>query len=144
MGNEKTPGTQNTLDNPAAKKDAKGTLLTDKSLLGKLYEKTYEERLSPNPTIAGLEDVQKLQEYLFELRYELTKSKESRAWSEDDLDNVLKSLKNNKARDAHGHTYELFKYGGKALKLSLLKLCNSVKSRQVYPSILQPSNITSL
>ena len=110
----------------------------------KLYEQTYVERLSPNPTTEGLEEVQKLQEYLYELRYKKAKNVKSKEWSKDDLDAVLKTLKNNKARDAHGHTYELFKYGGEDLKLSLLKLCNAVKSRQVYPKIFQPSNITSL
>ena len=54
----------------------------------------------------------------------------------------MKSLKNNKARDAYGHTYEIFKYGGKDLKQSLLNFCNLVK--QIYPTILEPSNITSL
>ena len=135
---------KNTLDHPAAKKDSNGTLITDKLQLEKLYEKTYEERLSPNPTIEGLQDIQQLQEYLFDLRCELAKTDVSGEWSKDDLDEVLKTLKNNKARDAHGHTYELFKYGGNDLKLSLLKLCNEVKTRQIYPSILQPSNITSL
>ena len=53
----------------------------------------------------------------------------------------MKNLKNN---NANGHTYELFKYGGKDLKLSLLKLCNAVKFRKLYPTIFQPSNITSL
>ena len=53
-------------------------------------------------------------------------------------------LKSNKARDAHGHVYELFKRGGQALKSSLLKLLNLVKQKQVYPDILQPSNISSL
>ena len=70
--------------------------------------------------------------------------KVSNDWTEEDLEKVLKSLKNNKARDAHGHTYEIFKYGGKDLKRSLLKFCNEVKSRQVYPEVLHPSNITSL
>ena len=70
--------------------------------------------------------------------------KVSEDWSEEDLEKVLKSLNNNKARDAHGHNYEIFKYGGKDLKRSLLYFCNGVKSRQVYPDVLQSSNITSL
>ena len=135
---------KNTIDPPAAKKDYNGTLITEKSQLEKLYETTYKDRLQPNHTVAGLEDTQKLQEYLFDLRCEVAKLKVSEDWSDEDLENVLKSLKNNKARDAHGHTYEIFKYGGKDLKRSLLNLCNSVKSRQIYPTILQPSNITSL
>ena len=35
----------------------------------------------------------------------------------DDLENVLKALKSNKARDAHGHTYEIYKYEGKRSKI---------------------------
>jgi hypothetical protein len=56
----------------------------------------------------------------------------------------LKCLKSNKARDAHGHVYELFKYGGRYLKLSLLRMCNLTKQMQLYPDIFQPSNISSL
>ena len=56
---------------------------------------------------------------------------------------MLKSLKNNKARDAHGHVYELFKYGGKDLKLSILKMFNLIKEKQEYPEIFKASNISS-
>ena len=62
----------------------------------------------------------------------------------EDLNKALKSFKNNKARDAFGHTYELFKYGGTDLKKSLLNLCNAVKEKQVYPEIFHPSNISSI
>ena len=60
-----------------------------------------------------------------------------------DLEKVLKSLKNGKARDPHGHVYELYKYAGNDLKTSLLKFLNLVKNTQKYPTILQFSNITS-
>ena len=53
-------------------------------------------------------------------------------------------MKNNKARDGHGHVYELFKYGGNDLKDSLIKMCNIIKQKQIYPEVLKPSNITSL
>ena len=101
---------KNTMDPPAAKKDHNGILITDKCQLEKLYEKTYKDRLQPNKTVPGLEETQNLQEYLFELRCEVAKMKVSNDWTEEDLEKVLKSLKNNKARDAHGHTYEIFKY----------------------------------
>jgi hypothetical protein len=64
-------------------------------------------------------------------------------WSIIQLEKVLKSLKNGKARDPHGHIYELFKYAGNDLKSSLLRFCNLVKKKQIYPFILQPSNISS-
>ena len=61
-----------------------------------------------------------------------------------DLENSLKTFKNNKSRDEHGHTYELFKYGGTDLKSSLLKLLNRVKQTQTYPTIFRSSNISSI
>ena len=92
----------------------------------------------------GLENLEKLKEYLFNLRYENCKNKKSKDWSEDDLNKALKALKNNKARDAHGHIYELFKYGGADLKGSMIKMYNKIRESQEYPDILKPSNITSL
>ena len=77
------------------------------------------------------------------MRIEESKLKVTDDWTMEDLENVLKTLKKNKARDAHGHTYELFRYGCQDLKSSLLKLCNLVKKMQVYPDIFQPSNISS-
>ena len=78
-------------------------------MLEKLYLDTYVEWLKPNKMAPGLENLEKLKEYLFNLRYENCKNKKSKDWSEDDLNKALKALKNNKARDAHGHIYELFK-----------------------------------
>ena len=85
-----------------------------------------------------------MKEYLFEIKLQLEKHQSSNKWTLQDLNKALKSFKNNKARDAIGHTYELFKYGGTDLKLSLLKLFNLVKERQVYPEIFQLSNISSI
>ena len=67
----------------------------------------------------------------------------SEDWKMADLEKVLKSLKNGNARDPHDHIYNLYKYGGKDLKYSLMKLFNLVKRKQKYPDILQPSNISS-
>ena len=69
------------------------------------------------------------------MRIEQSKSEVTNDWSMDDLEKVLKTLKNGKARDAHGHMYELFKNGGNDLKLSLLKLFNLVKNKQINPNI---------
>ena len=110
-----------------AKKDSKGNLITDKSLLEKLYLDTYVDRLKPNKMAEGLENLENLKEYLFNLRYENCKSVKSDEWSEVDLEKALKNLKNNKARDAHGHIYEIFKFGGGDLKKSLLQMFNRIK-----------------
>ena len=85
-----------------------------------------------------------MKEYLFKINHKLAEAKQSKDWSLRDLEKSLKTFKNNKSRDEHGHTYELFKYGGRDLKLSLLKLLNKVKNTQYYPSILSYSNISSI
>ena len=90
-----------------------------------------------------MEELKSLKEYLFALRLKYASKNISPDWSMLDLEKVLKSLKNGKSRDPHGHIYELYKYAGKDLKLSLLKFFNLIKRKQKYPEILQPSNITS-
>ena len=101
------------------------------------------DRLKPNKIADGLEELKDLKEYLFKLRLKYSSKVISEDWKMADLENVLKSLKNGKARDPHGHIYEIFKYAGKDLKHCLLKFLNSVKKKQKYPEILQPSNISS-
>ena len=106
---------KNTFDPPAAKKDRFGNLVTDKKGLEDLYLETYKDRLQPNKIADGLDELNSLKEYLFELRKKYASQVISEDWSLADLDKVLKSLKNGKARDPHGHIYELFKYAGKDL-----------------------------
>ena len=135
---------KNTMEPPAAKKDEHGNLVTNKAQLENLYLKTYQERLKPNQIKPSLQEVEYLKEYLFEIRLKLARNISSRNWNMEDLNKALKSFKNNKARDAFGHTYVLFKYGGTDLKISLLNLCNAVKNKHIYPEIFQPSNISSI
>ena len=100
---------KNTIEPPAAKQDLSGNLITDLDNLEDLYVKTYIERLKPNKIEPQLKNLEKLKEYLFQLRYQLAKDVATPDWTMKDLEKALKSFKNNKARDAHGHTYELFK-----------------------------------
>ena len=134
---------KNTIDPPSAKRDSKGNLVTSKEELEQLYLDTYVKRLSPNPVKEDLKDIFELKDMLFDLRIEESKLNVTPDWTMDELEIVLKGLKNNKARDAHGHVYELFKHGGQALKSFLLQMFNLIKKQQVYPEILQPSNISS-
>ena len=134
---------KNTIDPPAAKKDKWGNLVTGKEALETLYIETYRERLKSHPISKDLQDLKDLKEYLFNLRVKYASKRISEDWKIEELEKVLKSLKNGKARDPHGHVYELYKYGGNDLKNSLLKFLNLVKRTQIYPSILQASNITS-
>ena len=48
---------------------------------------------------------------LFDMRISNSKFEVTEDWTIDDLDKVLKSLTNDKAREGYGHIYELFKHG---------------------------------
>jgi hypothetical protein len=62
------------------------------------------------------------------------------------LEVVLKGLNTNKARDPDGLSNILLmnKIGGFDLKLALLKMFNDIKNEQVYPDILELSDITPI
>ena len=129
---------------PSAKVNKNGEIVTDFEALKSLYLETYKDRLQPNPISDDLVELKEMKEFLLNLQMNAAKSKTSHDWTISNLDKTLKTLKNNKARDEYQHTYELFKYGGHSLKLSLLRFFNTVKTKQEYPSILQISNITSI
>ena len=135
---------KNTIDPPCAKKDKEGNLVTNKDDLEKLYIETYTERLKPNPVKEQYAEMKSMKEYLFDINHKIAQGNPSKDWDMNDLEKAIKTFKNNKARDEHGHTYEMFKYGGKDLKVSLLKLLNKVKQTQTYPSIFRSSNISSI
>ena len=135
---------KNTIDPPCAKKDKNGHLVTSKEGLEKLYVETYTERLKPNPINEEDAETKSLKEYLFNLNFKIAKGKPTKNWTLEDLGKSLKTFKNNKARDELGYTYELFKYSGRDLKMSLLNLLNEVKRTQTYPTIFRSSNISSI
>ena len=134
---------KNTIETPAAKKDKNGELITDRVALENLYSETYISRLKPNQTAEGFENLYDAKEYLFNLQMKIAKENVSADWNLKNLNDALKKSKNGKARDEHGFIYELFKYGGNSLKVSLLQLFNLVKKTQTYPSILSPANIST-
>ena len=135
---------KNIIEPPCAKKDGNGDLVTEKEALEKLYVDTYTNRLKPNEIKQDYVELKSMKKYLFEINHKTAEAKQSKDWVMKDLENSLKTLKNNKSRDEHGLTYELFKYGGRDLKLSLLKLFNRVKQTQTYPTIFRASNISSI
>ena len=66
---------------------------------------------------------------LFNLRLEASKHTKSEDWTLDDLEAVLKKLKNGKSKDASEFVNELFKLEniGIDLKHSILIMMNSIK-----------------
>ena len=111
------------MEQPTAKKDALGALVTDKDDLEDLYVQTYMSRLSSNPLPEDLIQNRELKSYLFDLEVSLAKCDKTKDWSFEELEAALHSMKNNKSRDLHGHTYELFKYAPNRARgnISLIK-----------------------
>ena len=86
-------------DPPMAKNDKNGNLITAPSLLRNLYLNTYTDRLRHREMKTEFSDVFQLKMKLWSLRYESLKSKKSHTWPLKALENVLRTLKNNKSHD---------------------------------------------
>ena len=79
--------------------------MTNKEELENLYLRTYQRRLQPNPVSEDFQELKMLKEYLLDIQLKLARTKVTKDWTLDDLNKALKSFKNNKARDYHGHIY---------------------------------------
>ena len=131
---------------PVGKKGGKGNLVTNHRELKKLYLKTYTQRMRNRPIKDELVELKQFKDELFNLRLKLASRKKSEPWTMEDLDNALKGLKKNKARDPHGWVNELFTEGvaGKNLKLSLLQFFNKMKFENEIPEFVQLADITTI
>ena len=131
---------------PEAKKDINGKIITSHKDYKNLYLDSFVHRLRWRPIRDEYEDLFKLKEQLFEMRLQLSKLNKSPCWTEQQLNRVLASLKDNKSRDPHGIINELFKpgVGGKKLVSSLLIMLNKIKQEITIPEFMELSNIVSI
>ena len=129
-----------------AKSDKNFSLITAPNLLRQLYLDTYTDRLRSREIKPELKELYDLKCHLWKLRFEALKANQSRPWSMQDLDKVLKKLKTNKTRDPHGLINEIFKPGviGLDLKLAILNLFSGIKLEFFLPNFLQFANITTI
>ena len=129
-----------------AKKDSNGNIITSTSQLKDLYLQTYKHRLRHRPIENGYINIMLLKEELWERRLKSLRKNISPPWTMKNLEDVLRSLKNNQARDPVGMVNELFKLEniGSKLKWAILDLMNCLKSNLFIPEKFQLSNITSI
>ena len=134
------------LDPPMAKIDKGGNIITAPSLLRKLYLDTYVDRLRHREMKPELMEVFNMKMTLWDFRLELLKENKSRNWQEEDLNKVLKGLKNNKSRDPGGLINEIFKPNviGSNLRDGLLHLSNGIKTDLHFPPFMQLANVTTI
>ena len=129
-----------------AKRDKEGNLVTNPEALKEIYIDGYVERLQHRKIIPELLQLKTLREELFHQRLALSRENKSPKWTMDDLDQVLRHLKERKATDPTGLVNELFTINniGEDLKNSILILMNKIKENFQDPKFISMANITSL
>ena len=109
-------------DPPTAMFDESGNLVTSQDMIDRLALKTYIERLKNRPIKDNLKNLQSEKEELCRMRLEKARLTKTPPWTMDQLNAVLKKLKNNKSRDPLGFANEICKpsVAGKDLKVAIL------------------------
>ena len=131
---------------PVGKKNLDDRLITNPEELKELYLNSFKFRLRHRPAQPGYESLLDKQEELFKLRLDVAKKKKTPPWQIEDLEVVLKGLKNGKCRDPEGMIREIFKEEvmGKDLKISLLILLNKIKDTGIIPAFMRIANICAI
>ena len=134
------------IDTPTAMLDRAGNLVTSVEGVKNIASEHYTKVLENRPINDKLKHIQTDKEDLFRLRLDLAKANKSKPWEMQDLEAVLKYLKNNKSRDPLGNANELFKINvsGKDLKLAILMIMNKIKEDQEFPDTFRMCNISSI
>ena len=134
------------LDPPMAKLDKKGNVITAPALLRNLYLETYVDRLRHREMKPEFNDIFEMKMKLWRWQCDVMKTKKSAKWKIEDLNKVLKNLKNNKSRDPQGYINEIFKPNicGSNLRDGILQLANEMKTELKFPAFMQLANVTTI
>jgi len=130
-------------EQPSAKFDPSGRLVTDPEELKRVMSNHFTQRLRNRPIITGMEELKNLKEELCEMRLEYVRGLPFETWTMEDLDKTLASLKKNKSKDPYGIISELLRPEmiGRDLKEALLLMLNQIKIQMKIPSPLTKVNI---
>ena len=131
---------------PVGKKDKAGNIVTNHEGLKDLYLKTYLHRLRNRPIKKEFEEMKEYKDDLFDLRMKLASSNKSLPWTMDELEAVLKNLKEGKSRDPNGWVRDIFsnEVAGKHLKISMLKLLNKIKFENHIPDFIRLADVVTI
>ena len=131
---------------PAGKYDEFGNLITAPETLKQLYLKTYQNRLEHRKISERYEDLRKIKNELWDIRFELLKVKPASTWNLKDVENAAKSLKNNQSRDPNSMINELVKpsFAGTDLQRAILNMMNLILESFEVPEQLLYADITSI
>ena len=92
-----------------AKRNLKGEIVSRPRDLKRLLAKKYKDRLRLRPMRPDIRYLSKKKNEIFNMKMRISELKKSPDWTMRDLDDALKSLKNDKARDFEGYANEIFK-----------------------------------
>ena len=114
---------------PTAMLDQYGNLVTTNKAVEDLTLQMYQDRLKALEIKENLKLHKIQQEGVCDERLKEAQKNKTPEWNMDDLEVVLKQLKNNKSRDPLGLCNEIFKprNAGKDLKIATLKPMNQIK-----------------
>ena len=131
---------------PMGVKDKKGDVKTKSSDIKRVFEEEYKHRLRARPILPEIQDIEMIQDQLFQKRLESASKITTPPWTMVELEKVLSSLKSGKARDPSGLVCDIFKSPicGMDLKMSLLTLVNKIKETLTVPKFVCNSNISSI
>ena len=131
---------------PVGKKNKQGKIVTNHTELKNLYLDTYTQRLRNRPMKEEFKEIQDLKKDIFNDRIKISATRKSKPWTMGDLEEALKALKKDKARDPNGWANELFKPGvaGHNLKISLLDFLNKMKTENFIPEFVRMADVVTI
>ena len=93
---------------PTGKINHTGKLVTSPEDIKILMHKEFHERLRPRPIHPSLKYIEKLKHKTFKLKLEEAMHSKSPDWTMTQLNDVLKDINKNKARDPDGISQSIF------------------------------------
>ena len=131
---------------PTGKINHTGKLVTSPEDIKILMHKEFHERLRPRPIHPSLKYIEKLKHKTFKLKLEEAIHSKSPDWTMTQLNDVLKDINKNKARDPDGISQSIFHTDciGSDLKDSLLVMFNEIKRQGTLPSFMKSARISTI
>ena len=132
---------------PAAKLNFQGRIVSEpKELTHLLGEEYGRVRLRNRPVHQFNTEGKEIRKVLTKLKLDTAERKGTEPFSMKDLNEILKGLKSNKARDPEGLERIIFKSTviGSNLKNSILQLFNNIKKEIEIPMFMRKATVTTI
>ena len=130
----------------SAKYNHNGVLITEEKEITEAFRKEITERLRRRPIREDLDELDMLDEELFNQKIKNVSFKTTKDFKLSELDDVLGNLKVKKARDHEGFAVVLFKKDsiGTNLKKAILDLSNRIKVEKVVSKNMNEVRVTCI